>query len=257
MKVHVPLEGVLFVFATLGHLPEEVLVVQVPGDGAHLLDVALGGVEVAVAGDGEALARVTVVQDLGDDGEQQALRAPALGDQEGVGPLHLGRAAVEEAALVFHQVQLVHELFDVLAARADQIQRALLGVAPLEHVPHGVQQHVVALVPAVALVAQHEGAPLQVGHGGGAGVGEHVHGEHACGEGDLVVVGAFEGPLPLLHGDLGDVPLHIGEGTGGGYVEGIFHTVSCLQFDLIRDTPVTMAGARALWLADSIGPYKL
>ena len=188
---------------------------------------------MAVAGDGEALARVPIVQDLGHDGEQQALRAPALGHQEGVGPLHLGRAAVEEAALVLHEIQLVHELLDVLTARADQIQGALLIVAPLEHVPHGVQQHVVALVPAVALVAQHEGAPLQVGHGGGAGVGEHVHGEHARGEGELVVVGASQGPLPLFHGDLGDVPLHIGEGARGGYVQGKFHTVLCLQFDLI------------------------
>ena len=46
------------------YLIQQLLVVQVAGDGAHLLDVALGGVEVAVGGDGEDLAGMTLGQDL-------------------------------------------------------------------------------------------------------------------------------------------------------------------------------------------------
>ena len=90
----------------------------------------------------------------------------------------------------------------------------VLLAAPLKHVAEGVQQDVVALVPAVGLVAQEHGGPLDVGHGGGAGVGEHIHGQHAGREGKFVVVGGFQGALPLLHGDLGDVPGHVGQAAG-------------------------------------------
>ena len=64
LDVHVALERVLLVSAALGDLIQQLLVVQVAGDGAHLLDVALGGVEVAVGGDGEDLAGMTLGQDL-------------------------------------------------------------------------------------------------------------------------------------------------------------------------------------------------
>ena len=56
LDVHVALEGVLLISAALGYLIEQRLVVEVAWDGTHLLDVALGSVEVAVGGDGEHLA---------------------------------------------------------------------------------------------------------------------------------------------------------------------------------------------------------
>ena len=221
LDVHVALEGVLLVLAALGNLPQQLLVVQVAGDGAHLLDVALGGVEVAVGGDGEDLAGMTGNQDLLHDLHQHGLSGTALLDDEGVGALHLLGAAVEQAALVLAEVDLVHHLLHVPAVGADQVDDLLpvLLAAALEDVAEGVQQHIVAGVAAIGLVAQKQGGPLVVGHGGGAGVGQHINGQHAGGEGELIVVGGLQSALTLLHSDLGNIADGEGKMMGGGNVQ--------------------------------------
>ena len=235
LGVHVALEGVLLIFPALRDLPEERLIVEVPGDGAHLLDIALGGVKVAVGGDGELPAREALSQDFPHHLKEHALCRPSLGEEEGVGPLHLGRASVEEPARVLAEVEFVHHPVDVRAVGADKVDGPLLAIPPLEGVPHGLQQDVVAPVPPVGLVPQHEGGPLHVRHGGGAGVGEHIHGEHPGGEGELVVVGGLEGPFPLFHGDLRDVAFDVGEGAGPLDRQGIvvFHKVTS-RFGAVR-----------------------
>ena len=240
-NIHIALEGILLVHAALGDFVQQLLVVQVAGNGAHLLDVALGGIKVTVGGDGEHLAGMALGHDLLDHFEQHGFRCTALLDDEGVGALQLCGAAVEQTALVLAQVQLVHELVNVGAVSADQVDGFLpvLFAAALEDVTEGFQQHIVALVAAVGFVAQEHGGPLHIGHGGGAGVGEHVHGQHACGEGELIVVGGLQGTFPLLHGDFGDVAGDIGVAAGGLHIQGIFfcHNTCYLQF-LFGDTPV-------------------
>ena len=207
LDVHVALEGVLLVLAALGYFVQQLLVVQVTRNGAHLLDVALGGVEVAVGGDGEHLAGIAGGQDLLHDLHQHGLSGAALLDDEGVGALHLLGAAVEEAALVLAEEQLVHHLLQIAAVGADQVDALLpvLLAAALEDVAEGVQQHIVAGVAAIGLVAQEQGGPLLVGHGGGAGVGQHINRQQSGGEGELIPVGGVQGALTLLHSGLGQV----------------------------------------------------
>lgn len=48
----------------------------------------------------EHLARMTLGEDLLDDLHQDGLRGTALLDDEGVGALHLGGAAIEQSAFV-------------------------------------------------------------------------------------------------------------------------------------------------------------
>ena len=223
VNVHVALEGVLLVLAPLGNLIQQLLVVQVAGNGAHLLNVALGGVEVAVGGNGEDLAGMTGGQDLLHDLHQDGLSGTPLLNDKAVGALHLGSAAVEQAALILAQVQLVHHLLDVAAVRADQVD-ALLPVllpAALKDVAEGVQQHIVAGVAAIGLVAQEQRGPLLVGHGGGAGVGQHIDGQHPGGEGKLVPVGGVQSALALLHRGLGQVTHNISAVLGHGRIQGI------------------------------------
>ena len=151
--------------------------------------------------------------DLLDHLKEDGFRCAALLDQEGVGALHLCGAAVEQAALVFAEVELVHHLFDVLAVGADQINGLLpvLLAAALKDVAEGVEQDVVALVAAVGLVAQEHRGPLLIGHGGGAGVGKHINSQKAGRERKFVVMGRLQGALTLLHRDLGEVPGHISQ----------------------------------------------
>ena len=82
-------------------------------------------------------------------------------------------------------------------------------------VAQGVQQDVVALVAAVGFVAEEHGRPLHIGHGRRAGIGEHVHRQHACGEGKFIVVRGLEGAFALRGGDAGDVPRDISKGARG------------------------------------------
>ena len=222
LGVHVALERVLLILAALGDFPQQGLVEQVAGGGTHLLDIAFGGIKVAVGGDGEILAGMPLVQNLGDDGKEYRLGGPALGHDKSVRPLHLGGAAVKKPALVLAQVHLIHHFVNVLAVGAHQVNDALLVVPALKAVPQGVQQDIVTLVAAVGFVAQHQGGPLHVSHGGGAGIGQHVNGEHARGKGKFVVVGGLQGAFALLQGDVGDIPLDISEGTGCRDIQGIF-----------------------------------
>ena len=233
VDVHVALEGVFLVFAALGNLIQQLLVIEVAGDGAHLLDVALGGVKVAVGGDGKDLAGVALGQNLLHNLHQHGLCGPALLDDKAVGALHLRGAAVEEASLILAQVQLIHHLLHVPAVGAHQVDGLLpvLLPAPLKDVAEGIQQDIIAGVPAIGLVAQEEGGPLLVGHGGGAGVGQHIHGQHSGGEGELVVMRGLQGPLTLLHGDGGQVADGEGEVMGSGNVQGIVRHV-LVHFDL-------------------------
>ena len=211
LDVHVALEGVLLVLAAFGNFVQQLLVVQVAGDGAHLLDVALGGVEVAVGGDGEDLAGMTGSQDLLHDLHQDGLSGTALLDDEGVGALHLLGAAVEQAALVLAEEQLIHHLLQIAAVGADQVDALLpvLLAAALENVAEGVQQDIVAGVAAVGLVTQHHGSPLLVGHSGGTGVGQHVDGQQSRGERELIPVGSVQSALALLNGSLRKIAHHI------------------------------------------------
>ena len=233
VDVHVALERVLLIASALGNLIQQLLVIEVAGDGAHLLDVALGGVEVAVGGDGKDLAGMALGQNLLHNLHQHGLGGPALLDDKAVGALHLRGAAVEEASLILAQVQLVHHLLHVPAVGAHQVDGLLpvLLPAPLKDVAEGIQQDIIAGVPAIGLVAQEEGGPLLVGHGGGAGVGQHVHRQHPGGEGELVVVGGLQGTLALLDGDGGQVADREGEVMGSGNVQGIIRHV-LVHFDL-------------------------
>ena len=78
VDVHVALEGVFLILAALGNLIQQLLVIEVAGDGAHLLDVALGGVKVAVGGDGKDLAGVALGQNLLHNLHQHGLCGSAL-----------------------------------------------------------------------------------------------------------------------------------------------------------------------------------
>ena len=222
--VHVALERVLLVRAALRDLIQQLLVVQIAGDGAHLLDVALGGVEVAVGGDGEDLARMAGGEDLLDDLHQNGFRCAALLDDEGVGALHLGCAAVKEAALVFGQVDLFHHRLDVAAVGADKIEDLfpVLFAAALKDVAEGVEQDIVAGVAAICLVAQEQGGPLVVGHGGGAGVGEHIDRQHTGRECKLIIMGGFQDAFALLDGNVGNIADGKGKMMGRGDIQRIF-----------------------------------
>jgi len=240
LNIHIALEGVLLVHAAFGNFVQQLLVIQIAGNGAHLLDVAFGGVEVTVGRNGEDLAGMTLGHDLLDHLKQHGLGSAALLNDEGVGALQLSGAAVEQTAFVLAQIQLIHHLVDVGAVGADQVDRLLpvLFAAALEDVAEGIQQNVVTLVTAVALVAQEHHGPLCVGHGGGAGVGQHVHGQHTCGESELVVVSGLQGALTLFNGHLGNITGNIGNRAGSLYVQGIFFC----HFDYLqlffRGTPV-------------------
>ena len=257
--VHVALERVLLVLASFGYLIQQFLMIKVSGDGAHLLDVALGGVEVAVGGDGEDLARMAGGEDLLDDLHQDGLGCAALLDDEGVGALHLGCAAVKQAALVFGQVDLLHHGLDVTAVSPDKIDDLLpvLLAAALKDVAEGVEQDVVAGVAAVGLVAQEQGGPLLVRHGGGAGVGQHVDRQHACGECELIVMGSLQDALALLNGNVGNVADGKGKVMRCGDIQRIFvtHNTDLHKFGAGAPSGLEIprsSQAACLRLADSI-----
>ena len=204
LDVHVALERILLVRAAFRNFVQQFLVVQVTRNRAHLLDVALGGVEVTVGRNGEYLARMTSSQDLLNDFHQNGLSCTALLDDEGVRTLHLSCAAVEQAAFVLAQINFVHHLLDVAAVGANEVQNLLpvLLAAALEDVAEGVEQNVITGVAAVSLVAEEQGSQLLVGHCGGAGVGQHINGQHAGRECELVPVRCVQSALALLNGCL-------------------------------------------------------
>ena len=163
-------------------------------------------------------------KDLLDDLHQNGFRCAALLDDEGVGALHLGCAAVKEAALVFGQVDLFHHGLDVAAVGADKIEDLfpVLFAAALKDVAEGVEQDIVAGVAAIGLVAQHQGGPLLVGHGGGAGVGEHIDRQHTGGECKLIIMGGFQDAFALLDGNVGNIADGKGKMMGRGDIQRIF-----------------------------------
>ena len=202
---------------------------------------------------------MTLGQDLLHDLHQDGLSGTALLDDEGVGALHLSSAAVEQAALVLAEIDLVHHLLDVTAIGADQVDDLLpvLLAAALENVAEGIQQHIVAGVAAVGLVAQEQGGPLLVRHGGGAGVGQHVDRQHACGECELIVMGGLQDALALLHGDVGDVADGKGKVMGCGDIQRIFvtHNTDLHKFGAGAPSGLEIprsSQAACLRLADSI-----
>ena len=153
------------------------------------------------------LPGIALGEDVAHDLHQDGLSGTALLDDEGVRALHLRCAAVEQAALVLAEVNLVHHLLHVAAVGAHQVDDLLpvLLAAALENVAEGVEQHIVAGVAAIGLVAQEQGRPLMVGHRGGAGVRQHIDGQHAGREGEFIPVGGLQCALALLDGNFRDV----------------------------------------------------
>ncbi len=145
---------------------------------------------------------MTLSKDVANDFHQNGLSCTALLDDEGVGALHLSSAAIEQAALVLAEEQLIHHLLDITAVGADQVDALLpvLLAAALEDVAEGVQQNIVAGVAAVSLVAEEQACPLLVGHSGGAGVRQHVHSQQSRGERKLIPVRSVQSALALLNG---------------------------------------------------------
>ena len=132
-------------------------------------------------------------------------------------------AAVEQAALVLAEIDLVHHLLDVTAIGADQVDDLLpvLLAAALENVAEGIQQHIVAGVAAVGLVTQEQGCPLLVGHSGGTGVRQHIHSQHAGGERKLIPVRSIQSALALFNGSLRKIAHHICAVLRHRHVQGI------------------------------------
>ena len=95
---------------------------------------------------------VLLVKDLADRTEQQVFGCPALRGNECIRPAQLVRPAVDETALVLGQIELVHQLLDIFFAGEDQLQGFTGGISPLKSIPNGIQQHVVAFVPAIRLI---------------------------------------------------------------------------------------------------------
>ena len=218
---------------------------------------------MAIGGDGKDLAGMTLGQDLLDNLHQNGLSGTALLNDKAVGALHLSGAAVKQAALILAEVDLVHHLLHVAAVGADQIDDLLpvLLAAALENVAEGVQQDIVAGVAAIGLVPQEQGSPLVVGHGGGAGVRQHIHGQHAGGECELVVMGGFQSALALFDGHVGDIADSKGKMMGGGNIQRILFRHNTLPPLIWHGVPVFRGypGRRrtgfpgpALRLADSI-----
>ena len=166
---------------------------------------------------------MTLGQDLLHDLHQDGLSGTALLDDEGVGALHLSSAAIEQAALVLAEIDLVHHLLDVTAIGADQVDDLLpvLLAAALENVAEGIQQHIVAGVAAVGLVAQEQGCPLLVGHSGGTGVRQHIHSQHAGGERKLIPVRSVQSALALFNGSLRKIAHHICAVLRHRHIQGI------------------------------------
>ena len=221
VDIHVALERVLLVLAAFRYFVQQFLVVQVTRNGAHLLDVALGGIEVAVGRNSELLARITAVQDIANDFHQNGLSCTALLDDKGVRALHLLGAAVEQAALVLAEVNLVHHLLNVAAVGAHEVDDLLpvLLAAALENVAEGVEQYVITSVAAVSLVAEEQGRPLMVGHRGRAGVRQHIDRQHTSRECEFIPVGCVQCALALLDGNFRDVANSKRIVMGSGYIQ--------------------------------------
>ncbi len=84
---------------------------------------------------------MTLSKDVANDFHQNGLSCTALLDDKCVRALHLSSAAVEQAAFVLAEIDLVHHLLDVTAIGADQVDDLLpvLLAAALENVAEGVE----------------------------------------------------------------------------------------------------------------------
>ena len=131
--------------------------------------------------------------------------------------------SLTQAALVLTEIDLVHHLLDITAIGVDQVDDLLpvLLAAPLENVAEGIQQHIVAGVAAIGLVAQEQGRPPLVGHSGGTGVRQHIHSQHAGGECKLIPVRSVQSALALLNGSLRKIAHHIRAVLRHRHVQGI------------------------------------
>ena len=223
LDIHVALERVLLVTAAFRYFPQQGLVVQVTRNGTHLLDVAFGGVEVTIRRNGELLARVTLSKDVANDFHQNGLSCTALLDDKCVRALHLSCAAIEQAAFVLAQINFVHHLLNVAAIGANEVDDLLpvLLAAALEDVAEGVEQNVITGVAAVSLVAEEQACPLMIGHCSGTGVGQHINGQHAGRECELVVMSSLKSALTLLNGDFRKITDCVSKMMGCGYVQRI------------------------------------
>ena len=245
LDIHVALERVLLVTAAFRYFPQQGLVVQVTRNGTHLLDVAFGGVEVTIRRNGELLARVTLSKDVANDFHQNGLSCTALLDNKCVRALHLSCAAIEQAAFVLAQINFVHHLLNVAAIGANEVDDLLpvLLAAALEDVAEGVEQNVITGVAAVSLVAEEQACPLMIGHCSGTGVGQHINGQHAGRECELVVMSSLKSALTLLNGYFRKITDCVSEMMRCGYVQRILLAHNKLPpVVCFGGTPVVKAG---------------
>ena len=221
LDVHVALEGVLLILAAFRYFVQQFLVVQVARNGAHLLDVALGGIEMAVGRDGKLLAGVTAIEDIANNFHQDGLSCTTLLDNEGVRALHLLCATIEEAALILAEVNFVHHFLYVATVGAHEVDDLLpvLLAAALKDVAEGIEQYIITGVAAIRLVAEEQRRPLLVGHRGGAGVGQHINGQHTGREREFIPVSCIQSALALLNRNVRQIANSKREMMGCGYIQ--------------------------------------
>ena len=132
-------------------------------------------------------------------------------------------AAIEQAALVLAQINFVHHLLNVAAIGANEVDDLLpvLLAAALEDVAEGVEQNVITGVAAVSLVAEEQACPLMIGHCSGTGVGQHINGQHAGRECELVVMSSLKSALTLLNGYFRKITDCVSKMMRCGYVQRI------------------------------------
>ena len=121
---------------------------------------------------------------------------------------------------------------------------ALMGglhVGHAEHFLHGLLQTVEGLAAGVGLVTLEHGAPLVLGHGGGAGVGDAVHVAIFSAQTEGVVAGFLQGLLAIFLGGLLNGLDNLDAERFGGHV---FHCQNTLPFYYVflrRDTRVPIS----------------
>ena len=165
--VHIALERILLIMAALRHFPEQFLMIEIARNRSHLLDIAFGGIEMAIGRDGVDLAWRALIENIAHDLEEHRFSRTSLLENKGIGPFHLSRASIEQAALLLMQIKPVHEQVDVLAVRAEQVEAPMPVLLPstLKNIAESIEQHIIALVSTIGLIAQEERRPLLVGHG--------------------------------------------------------------------------------------------
>lgn len=199
LEINATLEGISLPEVLGGELAEEILAEEVDGLEVVVTGIAFGGIEETVGRDVELLGDATGVVDLSHVGVEEVLGATTLGADEEVGSSELGNTSVDETTLLLEE-ELLLELGGGEAVGEDVVDEVLLVVATLEHITGGIEEAVVTVVSSVGLITSEEGHPLRreglegrayldIGHGGGAGVGKVIDGDHGAGEGEHVVLG--------------------------------------------------------------------